>query len=245
MVTSPIEHFNQALVAQVPSGQVPAREYYAFPPPLGPWMARGKPLYFRNQLRYSKVTPSGLLHYWLVKHSFRLKIETWTKRQIEKRYATWPASIQVIYNRDRSAFADLITVRGKLSDRSCMVCARYGAWRAIRALEVGNMPMSEFSWAGLSIPCIGGVLDIKAEGYTLISDNYRGRSELDGTVYAALELFHLLEAGSDALATVAGVKAVFGNARVTQTRDQPEPVDRPASRPGSIQTRPSRYRKTA
>jgi hypothetical protein len=209
-------------------------------------MARGKPLYFRNQLRNSKVTPSGLLHYWMVKHSFRLKVETWTKSQIEKRYAVWPESIQVIYNRDRSAFADLITVRGKLSDRSRLVCARYGAWRAMAALEVDTMPMSEFSWAGLSVPCTGGVLDVEGKGYTLISDNCPGRSKFEGTVYTASELFYLLEAGSDALATVAGVKAVFDNARVIQARGPAEAGGASApDRSESIHTWPSRYRRTA
>ena len=244
MVT-PIEHFNQALIAQVPPGQVSLQEYHAFPSPLGSWMARGEPLYFRNQLRNSKVTPSGLLHYWLAEHSFRLKVETWTKSQIEKRYAAWPEPIKAIYNRDRSACADLITVRGKLSDKSRLVCARYGAWRAMAALEVGTMPISEFSWAGLSIPCAAGALDVEGKGYTLISDNCPGRSELKGAVYTASELFHLLEAGSDALATVAGVKVVFDNARVIQARDQSKPVDPAPGHSESIHTWPSIYLKTA
>lgn len=220
MVTSPIEHFNQALVAQVPTAQVPIQEYHCFPPPFGAWLSKGKPLYFRNQLRNSKVTPSGLLHYWMVKHPFRLKVETWTRSQIEKRYAAWPEPIQSIYNRDRSALAGLIAVRGKLSDRSRLVCARCGAWRAMRALEVGTMPMSEFSWAGLSIPCTAGVLDVEGKGYTLISDNCPGRSKFEGTVYTASELLYLLEADDDALVTVAGVKAVFDRARVAQTGNQ-------------------------
>lgn len=242
-MTSPVEHFNQALVAQVPSGQVPVQEYHAFPPPLGPWMARGKPLYFRNQLRASKVTPSGLLHHWMA--GYHMAVDLLGRPEIEELFHYWLESIQVIYDRDRSAFADLLTVRGKLSDRSRLVCARYGAWRAMAALEVDTMKMSEFSWAGLSIPCTGGVLDIEGKGYTLISDNYPGRSELKGTVYAASELFYLFEAGSDALATVAGVKAVFDNARVTETRDQPESMDPASGRSESIYTWPARNRKTA
>jgi len=233
VVISPVEQFNQALTAQVPLEQIAPEERAVFPSPLGAWLARGRPLHFRNNLRRSGATPAGLLHYWLVKCPPWLQIEKWTKKQVEERFESWPEPIRAVYNRDRTAFVELITVKGKVSARSRLVCGRYGAWRAMAALEVGSMPVSDFSWAGLATRVAGGVLDA-GEGYSLVSDNSKKRVE--GVVYTASEIIRLLEAGSDSLATVAGVKAVFDRATILSIERKTALQAGPARVPGSIHT---------
>lgn len=244
MVTSPIEHFNEALLSQVPADQVAPEDYSPFPPPLGAWMAKGKPLYFRNQLRASKVTPAGLLHHWTVEHPYHIDVTVLERPAIEELYSYWLEPIQANYNWARSGFADLITVSGKLSDRSRLVCARYGAWRAMKALEVGTMPMSEFSWSGLAVTVAGGVLDVEGNGYTLVSDNYQYKGSFKGAVYTVSELMSLLDADSDSLATVAGVKAVFDRSRVVRAESQLKIEPERERMPGCTHTWPERYLRT-
>jgi len=210
-----------------------------FPPPLGPWLHRGKPGNFHGTLRKHRVTPAGLLHSWLVKYPFRLKVETWTKTQIKKRFDSWPGHVQEIYNRDRVAFAELITIKGKLSEASRLTCGRYGAWRAMLALEVATMPMSVFSWAGLSVS-MGGP-------GTLVSDNYQGPTHGPGPVYAAREAMLLLKVGPGARAITADVKAVFADRGTTvrSVRDMPESQPEDPRRPEFIHIWPEKYRKRA
>jgi len=239
-MASPVEQLNQAFKAQVLPGQVRPRDRRPFPPPLGAWLSRGKPRNFRASLRRYKVTPGVLLDHWLFQHSFRFQVDTWPISSIENQFKTWPFSIKSIYGFSRAAFADLISVKGKISDPSRLVCARYGAWRAMTALEVRSMTMSDFSWSDLAVRVTGGILDT-GEGYTLVSDNYSGKV-IEGVVYTASEMLRLLGVGSTALATVVGVREIFDKAVVWSAKDKPEPeID--TRIPGSIHTWPEKYRK--
>lgn len=211
---TPIEHFEAQLCKQVPPQSVSLARCRPFPPPLGAWLTKWTPRHLRVAMRASGVTPAGLLAWWLIQYPCRLQVAGWSKAEISKRYATWTQPIKEIYVRDRASFVALFEVDGKLSEATRLTAARYGAWRAMSALEADSMRLDELEWAGLAIR----MNDHTRTDYWLVSDNLTVLPEGTGPVYTASVVAKVLAAGVGGCEVLSDVMTIFPNARLESIR---------------------------